>query len=60
MEGASSINLESGDVLVFGGPSRMIYHGVREIAPDTMPSDIANEGKMRKGRLNLTFRQYID
>lgn len=59
MEGASSVDLESGDVLVFGGPSRMIYHGVREIVPDTMPSVIADQGKMRKGRLNLTFRQFV-
>src|SRR5262245_60034309 len=45
--------LESGDAFVFGGPSRLRYHGVSRILPHTAPSEIAVDG-----RFNLTFRQY--
>jgi DNA oxidative demethylase len=45
--------LESGDAFVFGGPSRLRYHGVSRILPHTAPSGIAVDG-----RFNLTFRQY--
>lgn len=58
-EGASSIDLESGDLLVFGGPSRMIYHGLQSIDADSSPEELIKATNMRKGRLNLTFRQYI-
>lgn len=30
---ARSVRLESGDVLVFGGPARMLYHAVPHIYP---------------------------
>jgi alkylated DNA repair protein (DNA oxidative demethylase) len=45
--------LESGDVFVFGGPSRLRYHGVTRILGGTAPSVLALDG-----RFNLTFRQY--
>lgn len=45
--------LESGDVLVFGGPARLRYHGVARIHRGTGPAGLDLEG-----RLNLTFRQY--
>jgi DNA alkylation damage repair protein AlkB len=45
--------LESGDAFVFGGPSRLRYHGVTRIVPDTAPPELDLEG-----RFNLTFRQY--
>jgi alkylated DNA repair protein (DNA oxidative demethylase) len=45
--------LESGDAFVFGGPSRLCYHGVSRIAPGTAPPGLGFEG-----RLNLTFRQF--
>jgi alkylated DNA repair protein (DNA oxidative demethylase) len=45
--------LESGDAFVFGGPSRLRYHGVSKIIPHTAPPELAIEG-----RINLTFRQY--
>ncbi|GLW63778.1 hypothetical protein Arub01_20220 [Actinomadura rubrobrunea] len=32
--------LESGDLLVFGGPSRMVRHGITEPLPGTGPSVI--------------------
>ena len=47
------ILLESGDVFVFGGESRLRYHGVTRILPGTGPADLGFEG-----RLNLTFRRY--
>jgi len=45
--------LESGDALVFGGPSRLRYHGVSRILEATSPTELGVEG-----RFNLTFRQY--
>jgi alkylated DNA repair dioxygenase AlkB len=56
---ASKIKLESGDVLIFGGQSRNIFHGVSSITPKTAPTYVTDDkGKLRPGRLNLTFRQY--
>lgn len=43
--------LASGDLFVFGGPSRLAYHGVLRTTPGTAP-DIA----MKSGRLNITLR----
>lgn len=54
---AQNVILESGDVLIFGGPARMIFHGVPHIHPHTAPSWLINKTNMRPGRLNLTFRQ---
>jgi DNA oxidative demethylase len=48
-----AVLLESGDAFVFGGPARLIYHGVSRILPGTAPPDLA-----LAGRFNLTFRQY--
>jgi DNA alkylation damage repair protein AlkB len=47
------ISLESGDVFVFGGPSRLRYHGVKGILPCTAPPGLGFTG-----RLNLTLRQF--
>lgn len=46
-----SFRLESGDVLVLGGPSRLRFHGVDRIYPGT--STLLNNG----GRINLTLRR---
>lgn len=46
-----SIKLESGDALVFGGPSRLIFHGIDRLVPGT--STLLPEG----GRINLTLRR---
>jgi DNA oxidative demethylase len=46
-----SIRLESGDALVFGGPSRLIFHGIDRLIPGT--STLLPEG----GRINLTLRR---
>jgi len=52
--GEKSVKLESGDLLVFGGPSRLAFHGVRKVHNASKPKGLM----MRPGRLNLTFRQY--
>ncbi|PKA67131.1 alkylated DNA repair protein [Apostasia shenzhenica] len=57
-DGAKKVLLESGDVLIFGGKSRLIYHGVSCIKPNSSPERLTDEAKLRPGRLNLTFRQY--
>lgn len=46
-----SIRLQSGDVIVLLGPSRLAYHGVDRIYPDT--STLLSKG----GRINLTLRR---
>jgi DNA oxidative demethylase len=48
-----SIELESGDGFVFGGPARLRYHGVSRITPGSAPPELHLEG-----RFNLTVRQY--
>ena len=50
--------LESGDVLIFGGESRLIFHGVASILSDTAPKLLMDGTNMLPGRLNLTFREY--
>lgn len=55
---AQKVNLESGDVLIFGGKSRHIFHGVRAIITQTTPKALQEETNIHPGRLNLTFRQY--
>lgn len=46
-----SLRLASGDVLVFGGPARLVYHGVDRIVPGS--SRLIPGG----GRINLTLRR---
>lgn len=46
------VHLASGDLFVFGGPSRFAYHGVIRTLPGTSPAGIGLEG-----RLNITLRQ---
>lgn len=46
-----SIRLNSGDVIMFGGATRLAYHGVDRIYPDT-----STLLKM-PGRINLTLRR---
>jgi DNA oxidative demethylase len=49
--GTQRVNLNSGDVLVFGGPARLMYHGIDRILPGT--STLVPGG----GRINLTLRR---
>lgn len=58
VEKAEKIMLESGDVLIFGGASRNVFHGVTAIRTHTAPKNLLEETNLRHGRLNLTFRQY--
>lgn len=46
-----SMRLVSGDVVTFGGPARLVYHGIDRILPGT--SRLLPEG----GRINLTLRR---
>jgi DNA oxidative demethylase len=46
-----SVRLESGDALVLGGPSRLIFHGIDRLVAGT--STLMPEG----GRINLTLRR---
>jgi DNA oxidative demethylase len=45
--------LESGDVVVFGGPARRAYHGIPRLLPGTDDPVVG----VLPGRLNLTVRQ---
>ncbi|WP_077489352.1 alpha-ketoglutarate-dependent dioxygenase AlkB family protein [Sinomonas mesophila] len=44
--------LASGDLFVFGGPSRLAYHGVPALYPGTAPPGCGLEA----GRINITLR----
>lgn len=55
---AEEVELESGDVLIFGGESRHVFHGVTSILPNSAPTSLTKKTNLRPGRLNLTFRQY--
>ncbi|MEW1776972.1 alpha-ketoglutarate-dependent dioxygenase AlkB [Streptomyces sp. NPDC086777] len=47
----TDVELRSGDLFVFGGVSRLAYHGVPKVYPGTGPVDLA-----LSGRLNITLR----
>ena len=46
------LDLRSGDLFVFGGTSRLAYHGVQKIYPGTAPDGCG----LTAGRLNITLR----
>ena len=48
----TDVRLESGDLFVFGGPSRFAFHGVPLIHPGTGNAECGLTG----GRLNITLR----
>ncbi|MCT7356866.1 alpha-ketoglutarate-dependent dioxygenase AlkB [Streptomyces sp. 15-116A] len=47
----TDVELRSGDLFVFGGPSRLAYHGVPKVYPGTAPRELG-----LTGRLNITLR----
>ncbi|OQD56912.1 alpha-ketoglutarate-dependent dioxygenase AlkB [Streptomyces phaeoluteigriseus] len=47
----TDVELRSGDLFVFGGPSRLAYHGVPRVFPGTAPAGLG-----LTGRLNVTLR----
>ncbi|GAB0118252.1 DNA oxidative demethylase AlkB [Acidisoma sp. 7E03] len=49
-EPTTALPLESGDVLVFGGPARLLYHGIRPVKAGAHPL-------FGPFRYNLTFRR---
>ncbi|WVZ17632.1 hypothetical protein V8G54_010614 [Vigna mungo] len=58
VEEAKRVMLESGDVLIFGGESRHVFHGVPSVFPNSAPKELLRDSGLSPGRLNLTFRQY--
>ena len=48
----ADVELQSGDLFVFGGPSRFAFHGVPKIYPGTADPDSG----LKNGRLNITLR----
>lgn len=48
----TDVRLESGDLFVFGGPSRFAFHGVPKMYPGTADPDCG----LAQGRLNITLR----
>ncbi|MBM64289.1 MAG: alpha-ketoglutarate-dependent dioxygenase AlkB [Acidobacteria bacterium] len=51
-DSTTTVLLKSGDGFVFGGLSRLRYHGVAGLLPGTAPRGLA-----LNGRFNLTFRE---
>ncbi|MFJ7626485.1 alpha-ketoglutarate-dependent dioxygenase AlkB family protein [Streptomyces sp. NPDC097595] len=49
----TDVELASGDLFVFGGPSRRAFHGVPVVRPGTAPPGTGMSG----GRLNVTLRE---
>lgn len=49
---STSVDLSDGDVVVFGGPARRYYHGVRKLKESTHP-------RFGAVRWNLTFRKAL-
>ncbi|MFJ5550991.1 alpha-ketoglutarate-dependent dioxygenase AlkB family protein [Streptomyces sp. NPDC093225] len=49
----TDVELESGDLFVFGGPSRFAYHGVVKVLPGTGDPEVTG---LASGRINLTLR----
>lgn len=49
----TDIDMRSGDLVVFGGPNRRIFHGVPKVATGTAPEGVDLPG----GRLSLTLRE---
>lgn len=48
----ADVLLASGDLFVFGGPSRLAYHGVTKVHTGTAPAGCG----LREGRINITMR----
>jgi DNA oxidative demethylase len=54
----TDVELRSGDLFVFGGPSRLAFHGVPNgLATSQPPDGIGPDVGLSRGRLNLTIRE---
>jgi len=49
----TTMTLQSGDILIWGGPQRMLRHAVQKVYPLTCPAYLTD---LYKRRLNFTFR----
>jgi alkylated DNA repair protein (DNA oxidative demethylase) len=49
----TDVEFRSGDLIVFGGPSRRIFHGVPKVLPGTAPGGLG----LPPGRLSITVRE---
>jgi alkylated DNA repair protein (DNA oxidative demethylase) len=49
----TDVELRSGDLLVFGGPSRRVFHGVPKVRSGTAPEGLG----LPPGRLSITVRE---
>jgi alkylated DNA repair protein (DNA oxidative demethylase) len=47
------LEFRSGDLIVFGGPNRRIFHGVPKVLPETAPDGLG----LPPGRLSITVRE---
>lgn len=53
----TDVRLESGDLVVFGGPSRMAFHGVPKVFDHTAPAWCRETLGAAPGRVNITLRR---
>jgi alkylated DNA repair protein (DNA oxidative demethylase) len=53
----TDVRLESGDLVVFGGPSRLAFHGVPRVVDGSAPAWCAEVLGGSPGRVNLTLRR---
>ena len=53
----TDVRLESGDLVVFGGPSRMAFHGVPKVHDGSAPSWCREVLGAEPGRVNITLRR---
>ncbi|GLJ34436.1 hypothetical protein SUGI_0692450 [Cryptomeria japonica] len=56
-ENLNKIILECGEVLIFGGESRLVFHDISGLYPGTAPRWLTQNTMLQHGQLNLTFRQ---
>lgn len=56
VSGSHELELRSGDVLIMSGRSRLAWHEVNRILPDTRPIDLNLD---KAGRVSLTIRQAL-
>ncbi|HEX8803138.1 MAG TPA: alpha-ketoglutarate-dependent dioxygenase AlkB, partial [Acidimicrobiales bacterium] len=49
----TDVELRSGDLLVFGGPHRRVFHGVPKVVDGTAPDGLG----LPPGRLSITLRE---
>ncbi|MFS7941647.1 putative DNA oxidative demethylase [Helianthus anomalus] len=54
----NEILLESGDVLVFGGEDRHIFHVIKRVIPLSCTTPLLQATRLIQGHLNLTLRQF--